>query len=90
MPAPLFLLQEINLTLRVTPLLSGAERAVAARSDLPGRAQRLRKIHLTAALPPGWSSRTPGIASSSRVPQSAICRKNRICPGSVTTRINFV
>jgi ATP-binding cassette subfamily F protein uup len=39
MPAPLLLLQEINLTFGVTPLLSGAELAVAAgdRICLVGR-----------------------------------------------------
>jgi ABC transport system ATP-binding/permease protein len=39
MPAPLLLLQEINLTFGITPLLSGAELAVAAgdRICLVGR-----------------------------------------------------
>jgi hypothetical protein len=36
------------------------------------------------ALRPGWSSPMPGIDSPSPAPRSAICRKNRICPGSRT------
>jgi hypothetical protein len=63
MPVPLLLLQDINLTFGVTPLLSGAELAVTGGDRAPENPPYC-------ALPPGWCSRMPDAALPSRVPQS--------------------
>jgi ABC-type histidine transport system ATPase subunit len=80
MPPPLLLLQDISVTFGVTPLLTGAELAVASgdRVCLVGR----NGSGKSTLLGPGWCNPMREIASPSPAPQSTICCKNRICPAS--------
>ena len=79
MPLPLLLLQDISVTFGVTPLLSGAELAVAAgdRVCLVGRNGSGKSTLLRIAA--GLVQPDAGIASLSPAPQSTTCRKSRIC-----------
>jgi ABC transport system ATP-binding/permease protein len=83
MPPPLLLLQDIIVTFGVTPLLSGAELAVAAgdRVCLVGRNGSGKSTLLRVAA--GLVQPDAGDRFASPGLQSTICRKNRIYPASL-------
>ena len=80
---PLLSLQDISLTFGTAPLLAGAALAVGAgdRVCLVGR-NGSRQIHPAAHRRRPDRSPMPAAASPSPAPPSAICRRNRTCPGS--------